>query len=156
MSQRDLLGAVLAHISRERVGDVLLGEDGAGYAIVHSEIAEYLASVMTSVARVSVVSEAVQLEDVAARERKMKEFTSVEKSLRLDAVGSAGFGMSRTKMADGIRRGNVRVNQREVKTVAKNVSSGDKISFRGFGRVEIVDVETTRKGNMRIQIRRFL
>lgn len=156
VSQRDLLGAVLSHISRERVGDVLIGEDGSGYAIVHAEFASYLASALTSVGRVSVVAETVSLDQVSSRTRKMKEFTTVEKSLRLDAVGSAGFGISRTKMADGIRRGGVRINQRTARTVAKTVRSGDKISFRGYGRIEIVEVDITRKGNMRILVRRYV
>jgi RNA-binding protein YlmH len=39
---------------------------------------------------------------------RVDAFTSIEASLRLDAVGSAGFRMSRSKMADLISSGAVK------------------------------------------------
>jgi|TARA_B100001142_G_scaffold254482_1_gene255479 RNA-binding protein YlmH len=40
-------------------------------------------------------------------------FNSVEASMRLDAIASAGFRMSRSKMSDLVTSGAVRVNWRE-------------------------------------------
>ncbi len=50
------------------------------------------------------------------RPPKKKEITTVEASMRLDAIASAGFGMSRSKMVDAIAAGDVRVNWKEVRS----------------------------------------
>jgi len=156
ISQRDLLGAILATIQRKFVGDVLLGEDGNGYVVLHSDMASYLVSNLVSVGKVGVSCQLIELSAVSPKVRRVKEFYSVEKSTRLDAIASAGFGTSRTAMADRIRRGNVRVNQTDVKNVSKNMHAGDKISVRGMGRIEIGDIIETRKGNKRVEIKRYL
>jgi len=49
--------------------------------------------------------------------------TTVEASL-LDAIASAGFGMSR-KMTDLIDGGDVRVNWKETTTASSQVKTGD-------------------------------
>ncbi len=156
VSQRDLLGAVLAQIDRRRVGDVTLGSDGAGYAICHEEIADYLSSVLTSVGKVNVETSVVTVDQVAEREKRVKEMYSVEKSTRLDAVGSAGFKISRSKMADYVRQGNVKVNQQVAKKVALNLCEGDTVSIRGFGKLSIGEIRLTSKGNKRISLLRYL
>lgn len=143
-------------MDRKRIGDVVLGNDGAGYAICHEEIAEYLSSTLTSVGKVNVETSVIGLDEVAERERRVKEMYSVEKSTRVDAVGSAGFKISRSKMADLVRQGSVKVNQQIVKKVALNLSEGDTVSIRGYGKICIGEINQTKKGNMRVTLQRFL
>ena len=83
-------------------------------------------------------------------------FTSIEASLRLDAVGSAGFRMSRSKMTDLIKAGAVKVNWREGCKSKTTVAEGDVISLRGKGRVEVGEVGTTKKGKYNIELTRYL
>lgn len=47
--------------------------------------------------------------------------TAVEASLRLDAVASGGFGLSRTKMVSLVEGGDVMVDWSTVKNPAHNV-----------------------------------
>lgn len=47
--------------------------------------------------------------------------TAVEASLRLDAVASGGFGISRSKMVSLIEGGNAMVNWTAVKNPAHNI-----------------------------------
>jgi photosystem II S4 domain protein len=96
-THRDFLGAVLGTgIVRDKIGDILvLGERGA-QAIVVPEMVEFLSLNLTQVRSVPVKTQAIDWSELKIREPKKKELTTVEASMRLDAVASAGFGMSRS------------------------------------------------------------
>ena len=91
-SHRDFLGAMLGTgIVREKTGDVIvLGERGA-QAIVMPEMVEYLEMSLQQVRSVPVKTSRIELSELKIREPKKKEMTTVEASMRLDAVASAGF-----------------------------------------------------------------
>ncbi|MCU0549786.1 MAG: photosystem II S4 domain protein [Leptolyngbya sp. Prado105] len=156
-THRDFLGAILGSgIVREKVGDIIvLGERGA-QAIVTPELGEFLQTALTQVRSVPVKTQPIPFEELKIREPKKKEMTTVEASMRLDAIASAGFGMSRSKMADLITAGDVRVNWKEVTSSSYSVKEGDLIAIRGKGRVEVGDVMVTKKDRYRVQLTRFV
>ena len=80
----------------------------------------------------------------------------MEASLRLDAIASAGFGMSRSKMVDLITAGDVRVNWKEITQSSSQIKSGDLIAIRGKGRLEIGEIAVTKKERYRIQMIRYM
>ncbi len=155
-NHRDFLGAILATgIVREKVGDILvLGERGAQVFVV-PEIADFLQSNLTQVRSVPVKINPLDLTDLKVNPPQKKELTTVEASMRLDAIASAGFGMSRSKMADLISSADVRVNWKDITQPSYNVKSGDLISVRGKGRLQIGEVAITKKERYRIQLTRF-
>jgi photosystem II S4 domain protein len=156
-THRDFLGAMLGTgIVREKVGDILvLGERGA-QAIVVPELVEFLTASLIQVRSVPVKTQRIELSELKIREPKKKELTTVEASMRLDAIASAGFGMSRSKMAELITGGNVRVNWKDITSASYSVKSGDLIAIRGKGRVEVGDVAVTKKDRYRVQLTRFV
>jgi photosystem II S4 domain protein len=156
-THRDFLGAVLGTgIVREKVGDiVVLGERGA-QAIVVPELVEFLQMSLAQVRSVPVKTRQIDPNELKVREPKKKEMTTVEASLRLDAIASAGFGVSRSKMADQITAGDVRVNWKETTSSSHQVKSGDLIAIRGKGRVEVGEIMVTKKDRYRVQLTRFV
>lgn len=156
-THRDFLGSILGTgIVREKVGDIIvLGERGA-QVIVSPEIADFLETSLTQVRTVPVKTSKIELSELKIRPPKKKEMTTVEASLRLDAVASFGFGMSRSKMADAISNGDVRVNWKEITQPSYNVKDGDLVSFRGKGRLEIGEITVTKKERYRISLTRFI
>jgi RNA-binding protein YlmH len=76
--------------------------------------------------------------------------------MRVDAIASAGFGVSRSKMADLISAGDVRVNWKDVTQASYIVKPGDLIAIRGKGRLEVGEVAVTKKERYRVQLTRFL
>ena len=84
-----------------------------------------------------------------------KQVSSVEASLRLDAVGSAGMGISRSKMADAIKAGLVFVNWKEAESPNATIRAGDMITVRGKGRVEVLEVHETKKERFRVVMNRI-
>ncbi len=156
-SHRDFLGALLGTgIVREKVGDILvLGERGA-QALVVPELVEFLQTSLQQVRSVPVKVQPIDLSELKVREPKKKEMTTVEASLRLDAIASAGFGMSRSKMADLIAAGDVRVNWKEVTQASYALKSGDLVAIRGKGRLEIGDIAVTKKDRYRVHLTRLM
>lgn len=156
-NHRDFLGAMLGTgIVREKVGDIIvLGERGA-QAIVVPELGDFLTVNLVQVRSVPVKTTAIALTELKVRPPQKKEINTVEASLRLDAIASAGFGISRSKMAEAIGSGDVRVNWKDITQSSYNVKTGDLISFRGKGRLEVGEVSVTKKERYRVQLTRFI
>ncbi|NDJ18438.1 photosystem II S4 domain protein [Myxacorys almedinensis] len=156
-SHRDFLGALLGTgLVREKVGDVIvLGERGA-QVIVVPELVEFLETSLQQVRSVPIKTRQIELSELKIREPKKKELMTVEASMRLDAIASAGFGMSRSKMVDIINSGDVRVNWKDISSSSHTVKAGDLIAIRGKGRVEVGEVMVTKKDRYRVQLTRFV
>ncbi|KAF6002418.1 hypothetical protein F1559_001878 [Cyanidiococcus yangmingshanensis] len=157
-SHSDFLGAVLgsAGLRRERLGDIIvLGDRGAQLIALQNDIQTIQESVVTVRSTPVQIRVLDSLAELEVRPPRSKTMTSVEASLRLDAVASAGFGMSRSKMAEIISAGDVSINWVPSKSAAKSVAEGDTITLRGRGRLEVVAIATTAKGRYRIEMKRF-
>lgn len=156
-NHRDFLGAVLGTgIVREKIGDILvLGERGA-QIIVLPEMVEFLETSLVQVRSVPVKTQRIELSELKIRPPQKKELTTVEASMRLDAIASAGFGVSRSKMADAISAGDVRVNWKDITQASYLLKPGDLVSFRGKGRLEVGEVAVTKKQRYRVQLTRTI
>lgn len=156
-THRDFLGSILGTgIVREKIGDIIvLGERGA-QVIVVEEMVNFLETSLVQVRSVPVKTTRIQLSDLKIRPPKVKEMSTVEASLRLDAVASFGFGLSRSKMAEAISNGDVRINWKEITQPSYNIKNGDLVSFRGKGRLEIGEIQVTKKERYHISLTRFV
>ncbi|AKG20669.1 photosystem II S4 domain protein [Calothrix sp. 336/3] len=156
-THRDFLGAMLGTgIVREKTGDIIvLGERGA-QVIVVPELAEFLEMHLQQVRSVPVKTRTIDISELKVREPKKKELTTVEASLRLDAIASAGFGMSRSKMVSLIDGGDVRVNWKDITQASSQVKTGDLIAIRGKGRLEVGEIAVTKKDRYRVQLTRYV
>lgn len=156
-NHRDFLGAILGTgVVRQKVGDIIvLGERGAQILVV-PELVQFLEVNLNQVRSVPVKTRAISLEELKVRPPKKKEMTTVEASMRLDAVASAAFGMSRSKMSDAISQGNVRVNWKPVTQASHALKEGDLIAVQGKGRAEIGEVSVTKKQRYRVQLTRYI
>ncbi|NJK40314.1 MAG: photosystem II S4 domain protein [Acaryochloridaceae cyanobacterium SU_2_1] len=155
-NHRDFLGAILGTgIERDQVGDVLvLGERGA-QVIVAPRLEPFLVTHLTQVRTVPVQVEPISLDHLKVQAPRAKEMTTVEASMRLDAIASAGFGLSRSKMVNLINTGNVRVNWKDTSQSSYTLKAGDLITIRGKGRLEIGEVNITKKDRYRIHLKRL-
>lgn len=156
LTHRDFLGAILGlGIKREKIGDILVYEGGS-QVIADRDIIEYIAANLIKVNRLGVEAKIVPREQLKLPEEQVKEIFATVSSLRLDAVAAAGYGVSRSKMADEIRAEKVRVNWVAIPDCAHPVQEGDRISIRGRGRMEIDRVKgETKKGRIALIIKRY-
>lgn len=156
-SHGDFLGAILGTgIAREKLGDILLqGERGAQILIV-PELVDFITATLDKVGNVPVSCTRIPLLALEYEPPRTKSFRSVEASLRVDALASAGFKMSRSKLAALISNGDVRVNWTTVTKNGTTLKSGDIVSVSGQGRLKIGEIITTRKGKFAVELIRYL
>lgn len=157
VNHRDYLGSILGSgVRREKIGDLLVVDSGC-QVIVAKEIKDYLLLNLDKVNRVSVKVKEIDLDELQIKPEKVKEIKTTVASLRLDAVASSGFGVSRSKMAKEIEGERVKVNWKVVTSSSYNVKPEDVISIRGKGRVMIEEIKgETRKGRIGLILRRYL
>ncbi|KAL5997680.1 hypothetical protein ACLOJK_008610 [Asimina triloba] len=136
-SHGDFLGSILgAGISRESVGDILLQVEKGAQVIVVPELVDFLLTTLTKVGNVSVSCSKMPLLALEYEPPRTKSFKTIEASLRVDALASAGFKISRSKLVDLISNGDVRVNWSPVTKNGTTLKSGDVVSVSGKGRLK--------------------
>lgn len=157
LTHRDVLGSLMGlGIEREHFGDIIM-QNGGAQLMVDATMADYVKQNFTKIAMVSVSVEDLPLSEILPKEEKIKEIRTTVASLRLDAVASSGFSLSRTKLVSSINAGLVQVNWQDAKGPAQEVKEGDIISLRGRGRMKIEAITgTSRKGRIGVYLKRFM
>ena len=150
LSHRDFLGSLMAlGVTRESVGDILLGE---GYAVFFlTQPAQSL--VLSELKKVS--SLGVRLEE-GVREPlpapfRLQPVQGTVSSMRLDCVAAFLCGKSREKTAQMIRSGLVSVNHLPEEQVSRLLEAGDILVIRGVGKFRIEESGgLSKKGKLRL------
>lgn len=157
LSHRDVLGALMGiGIKREILGDIIVAGDQC-YVLADATMAAYIEQNVTEVGQAVVSVSQGSLNDIPAKEEKIKEIRATVASMRVDAVAAAGFGTSRTRMAEDIVAAKLKINWQEAKSPSQVIKVGDIISMRGRGRVEVIEVPgQTKKGRYSVLLRRFM
>jgi len=86
--------------------------------------------------------------------RSKKLVNTVEASTRLDAIASAGFRLSRTKIIERIENGMLRLNGSKVKKPTINLKIGDKLELENKGFIEILNLEITKRERWKVKLLR--
>ena len=150
----DYLGSLVGlGVSREKLGDILVRQDGAD-VIVANEIADFLTRELTRVGHVPVSTEIRPLGELRIPARMYKEKTDSVASLRLDGIVASAFGLSRERAKEEIGRGLCFVNHTERKKIDSEVREKDVINLRHHGKVKLMQIGgMTRKGRISITYR---
>ena len=157
LTHRDYLGSITGMgIKREKIGDILVREDGADVACL-KEVAEYLLYNYEKAGRVNVKTELVSAADISLPRQRFKEIRDTVASLRIDSVVSSAFGMSRAKAQEAITRGIVFADSRQILKPDFTVKEGMKLVVRGMGKARLAKVGgNSRKGRTYIVIEKYL
>jgi hypothetical protein len=139
----------------QELGDVWIRGDRGAQAITAQALAARLHGKAGQVRTVEVCFEARPLTELQLPPRRVaRSLTTVEASTRLDAVASAGFGLSRSRMAALIRQGAVRIDWRVVITPSRELRSGERVQLEGRGELRVEAVEITKRDRYRIRLLR--
>ena len=138
LTHRDYLGSILGlGINREKTGDILIRNECA-YVFAETEVAEYIDANLEYVGHTKVKTSLSA--DYRGESPKGTEKRLTVSSLRLDAVLSAAFNLSRGKVSDLIKGGKAFINWMPSDNASKPVAQGDMLTLRGVGRVRLVEV----------------
>ena len=157
LTHRDILGSLMGlGITREKLGDILLGEERC-QLVALEETAPILLSQWDSAARCRLRPVRIPLEALSAAPARVKEIRDTVAALRLDAVLACGFSLSRGKAAQLIASGKAAVNHRECDKPDRAVEQGDVITCRGLGKCAVREVlGQSRKGRTMVVLERYL
>lgn len=157
LTHRDVLGSLMGlGMEREVFGDIVMQKGGA-QLLLNSDMVNFVSQNFTKIAMVTVSTEKIALSDILPKEEKVKEIRTTVASLRLDAVASSGFSVSRTKLVSAVNAGLLQVNWQPAKGPSQEVKAGDVISMRGRGRMTIEEITgTSRKGRIGVYLKRFM
>ena len=144
-------GLLQAGLQAGDLGDLWIRGDRGAQAVISQEAAAQADNREAQVRTVPVRLQVVPLELLQwPASRSPKQLSSVEASLRLDAVGSAGLGLSRSRMAEWIRQGAVRVNWEVITSPSKELRCGDRVRLDGRGELEILEIQPTKRDRWRL------
>lgn len=137
------------------LGDFWLRGDRGAQAVATAACAQALDGRTAQVRSVEVQLLARPLEELQLPTlRHPKRISCVEASRRLDALASAGFGLSRSRMAERIRLGELRINWQVVTSPSRELAVGDRVQWSGRGELQIEEINLTKRERWRIQLMR--
>lgn len=148
LTHRSVLGSLLGlGIERKVLGDVVLLKDHTGYAaVLTSSMAEYAYQHLHKVGPQNV--DVMLLYQTPLIERDSYEWKSISvNSCRLDAVVSEVCHWSRNKTKEAILSQQIFVNSLVAYKPEELLEAGDRVSVRGFGRIQIGEVTGKSKSN---------
>ncbi|MCP9928960.1 photosystem II S4 domain protein [Cyanobium sp. CH-040] len=137
------------------IGDLWMRGDRGGQGVLTGPAARALDGRQARVRTVEVQLGARPLADLQPPvQRRPRRWHTVEASCRLDAVASAGFGLSRARMAELIRGGQVRVNWTVIDSPSRELAAGDRVQIGGRGELALIAVNPTKRERWRIDLER--
>lgn len=156
LSHRDLLGSVLGlGIERDRTGDIILRENEA-LIFVETYVADFVAANLEKVGRTRVGCAVTEDTERFTQAIGVNEIIKTAASERVDAVLSAGLGISRGKASDAVKAGKVFVNWQQITSSSKKLVPGDVVTLRGTGRLKILDfLGKTKKDRLKIKLIKY-
>lgn len=149
-THRNYLGGIVKlGLKREKVGDIVVAEDGADIIVV-SEFAEILKKGLPTLT----INE---ITEIRKKEIKIENIEIIVPSLRMDNIVSDLARTSRSKAAQIIAQERVFINGQNETKVSKQIKLGDIITIRGKGRFIIKEFKgTTRSGRTVILIEKYV
>ncbi|GER65538.1 RNA-binding protein S4 [Weizmannia acidilactici] len=148
---KHVLGSLMSlGLKREKFGDILI-RGGRTQFFIAAEYTDFIQMEFRQIGKTTVRIVKKTLEEAISVEEEWQEKKATVSSLRLDAVLSAIYNISRQKTQMLIGRGLIKVNWKTVEDPAFQCREGDYFSVRGYGRSRMFRVEgKTKKEKWRI------
>ena len=155
LNHRDYLGALMGlGIERDVLGDIVLTATGADIFVLE-DMADFIEMNFLRAGRKRVTLERANLCDFELPEMQQEQGEGSVASLRLDSVCALIFRLSRSQIQERIAKGTVFLNQMQCLKPDAEVALGDKMTVRGLGRAQILELGgMSRKGRQFVRYTR--
>ena len=142
-------------VNEKKIGDIwTIGDKGAQGIMDNLDI-EFLNEKIFYLRDVKVKINLVGIDELQIPTGRLKKLVNtVEASTRLDAIASAGFRISRTKIIERIENGMLRLNGSKVNKPTINLKIGDKLELENKGFIEILNLEITKRERWKVKLLR--
>ena len=140
---------------RNELGDIWIIRDRGAQAICTQKCADSMHQKVSKLREVEIAIASLPISEMEIPyKRKEKIINTVEASTRIDAIASAGFGLSRSKVTSLIKLGGLRLNWKKQINTSKSLNIGDLIHLENKGSLKIINIDKTKKERWRIKLLR--
>lgn len=123
-------------IKRSLLGDIIFTSDST-QVLVDQKMADYVMQHITKISRVPVSWKVRALTDLQIPEETNHTFHILSSSFRLDKIIATAYKLARPIAVNLIEHGKVKVNYQPVTAPAHQLTVGDLVSCRGYGRFRL-------------------
>tara|TARA_Y100001968_G_scaffold15239_1_gene12297 strand:- start:427 stop:1215 length:789 start_codon:yes stop_codon:yes gene_type:complete len=139
----------------DEIGDIWLIRDRGAQAICSEKCSNLMHQKIGKLREVEIEVETISISEMEIPfSRPEKVINTVEASTRIDAIASAGFSLSRSKITEQIKQGCLRLNWELNNQPSKSVNIGDLIHLERKGSLKILNIDKTKKERWRIKLLR--
>lgn len=156
-THKNYLGGLMKlGISREKIGDILVDDNGADILAI-PEMLKFLITNIPSLTRFSKSKiEQIELQNLRKIEIKTQNIKITVASMRLDNIVSELAKCSRGKANELLAQERVLLNHEIIEKSSKEVKENDIVTIRGKGRFIVKSiVGNSRKGRLFIEVEKF-
>jgi len=140
-------------INSHDIGDIWTIGDRGAEAFCTPQASQTLHKVSSQIRETAIEFISVKKEELHLPIRKQsRHIKCFEASTRVDAISSAGFGISRSKTARLIKEGYLRLNWDVIKQPSRELRIGDKINLESKGTIVVVSIEKTKRDRWLIEL----
>lgn len=158
ITHRDYMGTIYSvGLKEDMIGDIFVN-NAVCYFFTFKSNEEYFLNNLTKVARsdISTVVLDVYSDEVKAIRQSFKSIDITVPSLRVDAVLSEVYSISRNETKTKINNGDLFVNSKEMFFVAYEVKENDILSFRKCGKLKVGQIiRITKSGKIVLNIQKY-
>ena len=142
-------------VNKVKVGDIWTIGDRGALGIIDNLDIEHLDEKIFYLRDVKVKINLVGIDELQIPYGRSKKLVNtVEASTRLDAIASAGFRISRTKIIERIENGMLKLNGIKVNKPTIKLKIGDKLELENKGFIEILNLEITKRERWKVKLLR--
>ena len=139
----------------DQIGDLWVRGDRGGQGLCSPDSAAILHEHRGRVRDVEIRCEVLPIEALHLPSQRIpRTLQTVEASCRIDAIASAGFGLSRAKIVSHIKAGRLRMNWHDVRQASRDVGVGDRLQLQDRGTLEVLSLTRTKRERWRVELRR--
>ncbi len=157
LGHRDVLGALMnLGVERSNIGDIILC-DNVAYIFCHERMAEFLATELTQIRHTPVKCSVIEALPEAATLRKTENVRVQVASVRLDALISKVYNLSRGDSLELFRLKRVFVDGKICENNSYTVKADEVISVRGFGKFKYLSQDgVSKKGKLNVTVEKYV
>lgn len=154
LTHSSILGTLAnSGIDLDTFGDIITDGNGRWQFFGKEELTDFFTEQIDRIGRNKVRVKAIDLKHVLIPEDDAQIKDEVVASLRLDSVLAGVSRQSRVKIKEAIENNEAKLNWQEVQNSNIMVKVNDVISLRHFGRLQITNIATTRKGKYKVVLK---
>ncbi len=155
-TKKDFIQAIKSlGVSTNELGDLWIVRDRGAQILCKPETSLKLNGKKSLVRDVEIHYEALEISQLNLPNTRIpKRIKTVEASTRIDAIASAGFGISRGKIVKLIKEEHLRLNWIPIKQSSRPVKKGDRIQLENKGALKILEIQPTKKDRWRVELLR--